>query len=188
MPIEVELKARVRIPDLVKEILNGLTAGETSIYRDAYYDRSDQSLTASGRELRIRTVTTERSIRTFLTYKAPAVDQASGSKPEYETEAADAQALEAILRNLGHEPLISFEKHCINWRFQTEGRSMLATLVTVPELDGTFLEIETMADDPDQVPAALKAVRATMLDLGIVDEDFTTELYTDAVRQQRDRR
>ncbi len=186
MPIEVELKARVRAPNRVKKLLDGLTSGETSIYRDAYYDDANQALTASGRELRIRTVTSERSMRILLTYKAPAVDQESGSKPEYETEAADAQVLEAILRNLGYERLISFEKHCVNWRFEAEGRSMFATLVTVPELDGTFLEIETMADDPDQVPGALKAVRAQMVDLGILDDDFTTELYTEAVKRKRD--
>lgn len=123
--------------------------------------------------------------RTLLTYKAPAVDQLTGSKPEHETEAADARALGSILTGLGYEPFISFEKHCINWHFQAQGRWMLATLVTVPELEDTFLEIETMADVLDLLPAALDTVRAQMLDLGVPEEDFTTELYTEAVRRRR---
>jgi hypothetical protein len=41
------------------------------------------------------------------------------------------------------EHLVSFEKHCTNYRFRVEGRDLLATVVTVPELDGTFLELET---------------------------------------------
>jgi adenylate cyclase class 2 len=60
---------------------------------------------------------------------------------------------------------------------------MLATLVTVPEIDGTFLEVETITDD--DLTAALDAVRAVLTDLGIEDHDLTSEQYTDAVIASR---
>jgi len=56
---------------------------------------------------------------------------------------------------------------------------MLATMVTVPELDGTFVEVETMATG-DDVGAALTDVRGVLGELGITGVDLTTELYTDA--------
>jgi adenylate cyclase class 2 len=85
--------------------------------------------------------------RTVLTYKAPAVDADSGSKPEHETKVADAATLDTIFRALGLEDLVAFEKHCANYRFTAHRRDMLATVVTVPEIDGTFIELETMADE-----------------------------------------
>ncbi|MEV4072255.1 class IV adenylate cyclase [Nonomuraea fuscirosea] len=185
MRIEAELKAQLRDPDHVAEVLNRQAMSATSVYRDTYYDSSDHSLTAAGRELRVRTVTSDEGRRVLLTHKSPMVDEASHSKPEDETEVADAEATDAILKSLGYHPYISFEKHCINWQFQAKGRAMLATMVTVPELDGTFLEIETIVDSLDQLPAALEAVKLQMYDLGISDNDLSTMDYTDAVTEHR---
>jgi adenylate cyclase, class 2 len=61
---------------------------------------------------------------------------------------------------------------------------MLATVVTVPEIDGVFIELETQADEAD-LAAALGDVRAVLGELGIAEDDLTTELYTDAVLRTR---
>jgi adenylate cyclase, class 2 len=76
------------------------------------------------------------------------------------------------------------EKRCTNYRFTASGRAMLATVVQVPELDGTFIEVETMTGEGDAA-AALADVRALMAQLGIVEDDLTSELYTDAVMRTR---
>jgi adenylate cyclase, class 2 len=182
--IEAELKARVRDPEALKTHLDRRVAGETSVYRDIYYDRPGRELTAEGRELRVRVVDTSGVRRAVLTYKEPAADEASGSKPEHETKVADAEVVDLILSTLGLEHLVSFEKHCVNYRFSAEGRDMLATMVTVPEIDGTFIELETMADEHD-MSAALGDVRTVLAELGISEEDLTTEQYTDAVMRSR---
>jgi adenylate cyclase class 2 len=62
---------------------------------------------------------------------------------------ADAATLDTVFRALGLRHLVAFEKHWANYRFTARGRDMLATVVTVPEIDGTFIELETMADDAD---------------------------------------
>jgi adenylate cyclase, class 2 len=181
--IEAELKARVRDPRSLHQQLRKLAAGEQGVYRDTYYDRPGRDLTVSGRELRLRTVQTGSRQRSLLTYKEPAVDAASGSKPEHETEVASPETVDVLLLGVGLEHLVSFEKHCTNYCFLAEGRDLLATVVTVPELDGTFLELETMAD-PADTEAALTAIRAVLPRLGIVGDDLTTEQYTDAVLAQ----
>jgi adenylate cyclase, class 2 len=181
--IEAELKARVRDPQALHQQLRRLATGEQSVYRDTYYDRPGKDLTSSGRELRLRTVQTHSRRRSLLTYKEPAVDSESGSKPEHETEVASPGAVDVLLRGVGLEHLVSFEKHCTNYRFREQGRDLLATVVTVPELDGTFLELETMTD-PADTAAALASIRAVLLRLGIADDDLTAEQYTDAVLAQ----
>jgi adenylate cyclase class 2 len=183
--IEAELKARVRDPGALHEQLRRLATAEASTYRDTYYDLPGQDLTTTGRELRLREVIlSSGERRSLLTYKEAAVDAASGSKPEHETGIESPSAIDVMLRGLGLEHLVAFEKHCTNYRFSVDGHDMLATVVTAPELDGTFIELETMAD-PENTSDALASIRIVLTNLGITDDDFTTEQYTDAVLRSR---
>jgi adenylate cyclase class 2 len=182
--IEAELKARVTDPQALRARLEQLAAGEVSTYRDTYYDTPGKDLTADGRELRVRVIEVGRTRRALLTYKEPPVDAVSQSKPEYETAVDSAEVTDIILRALGMTPLIAFSKHCVNYQITALGRNVLATIVTVLEIDGTFIELETMADEMD-LAAALADVRAVLANLGISDDALTTEQYTDAVMRAR---
>jgi adenylate cyclase, class 2 len=182
--IEAELKAKVHDPAELRARLRPLASEELSVYRDTYYDRPGRDLTAQGRELRVRVMETSGVRRAVLTYKEPAAGAASGSKPEHETKVADPAVVDEILRALGLEHLVAFEKHCANFRFTAKGRDMLATVVTVPEIDGTFVELETLTGEAD-LAAALGDVRAVLGELGIGEDDLTTEHYTDAVMRAR---
>ncbi|MFI6285531.1 class IV adenylate cyclase [Streptomyces sp. NPDC051018] len=182
--IEAELKARVRTPEGVLRRLDERAPGRAEVYRDTYYDTPDRALDARDQELRVRTVHGTDETRAVLTYKGARVDEESGSKPEHETRVEDAEAVHALLRGLGYVPLIAFEKRCRNYAFEARGRRMLATLVRVPEIDGTFLELETLAPE-SELSGALDDVRAVLTELGIAADDLTGELYTDAVRARR---
>ncbi|MFF4737563.1 class IV adenylate cyclase [Streptomyces sp. NPDC001262] len=184
--IEVELKVRVRDPEGVAHLLEQRAAGRSEIYRDTYYDTADGTLAREDRELRLRTITGPGGTRSVLTYKEPRVDDASGSKPEHETGVDTPEAVHAALSGLGYVAAIAFEKHCHNYDFGSRGRRMLATLVRVPELDGTFLELETLAKG-DELGTALDDVRAVLSELGFTEQDVTTELYTEAVAARRAR-
>jgi len=184
--VEAELKALARNPERIHAALSRRAVGERSIYSDRYFDYPDRGWTRQGNELRVRTVTDELG-RTLalLTFKEAAVDEASGSKPEHETAVEDADVLVTVLTALGVEQIIAFEKRCVNYRFTAQGRDLLATVVTVPELAGrTFIELETLAD-PGDVDAALDVVRSVLSELGIEDSDLTTQAYTDAVATRR---
>ena len=183
--IEAEVKAHVRDPEYVLQELEKRGTGLAEVYEDTYYDAADGSLSRDDRELRVRTVHGPESTRSLLTYKGARVDDVSGSKPEHETVVEDPQAVHALLRGLGYVQSIAFTKRCRNYRFDAAGRKMLATLVRVPELDGTFLELETMVSRESELSAALDDVRGVLRDLGIDDKDLTNELYTDAVAAKR---
>jgi adenylate cyclase, class 2 len=182
--IEAELKARVRDLASLRARLLAFAVGESSVYHDSYYDWSAGDLSIDGRELRLRLVDAAGRRSALLTYKEPAVESVSGSKPECETQVEDPSAIDIMLRGLGLECILTFEKHCTNYRFAASGRQMLATVVQVPELDGTFIEVETMARD-DDTSAALADVRALLNQLGVADDDLTSEKYTDAVLKAR---
>ncbi len=182
--IEAELKARVHAPQAVMRLLEDRAQARVEVYQDTYYDRPDGSLDKTDQELRIRTVHGPDHTHTVLTFKAGAVDEASGSKPEHETLVTDADAAHAILRGLGYIKQIAFEKRCRNYTFEACGRPMLATLVRVPEIDGTFLEIETLVDK-DDLTAALDDLHTVLNELGIPPQDLTRETYTSAVAAQR---
>jgi adenylate cyclase class 2 len=184
LTIEAELKARVRDPEHVHAQLEQRAGGRAEVYQDAYYDTPDNALSGSDRELRVRTIHGADDTRSVLTYKDARVDEASGSKPEYETRVEDPAAVHAMLKGLGYVPFIAFEKRCRNYDFEARGRRMLATLVRVPEIDGDFIELETIVDD-DQLHQALEDVRAVLGALGIDAADLTTDTYTDAVAASR---
>lgn len=182
--IEAELKARLTDPASVRAALGQLSDPEKAIYRDTYYGH-DRDL-PPGSELRLRTVEKPDIARHLLTFKEPAVDEASGSKPEYETTVGTPAAVMHMLGGLGFVVDIELTKHCENYRLDHDGRSFLATVVGVPELDGTFLEVETITTE-EQVGEALRAVRNLLGRLGVGEDELTTELYTDAVRAARKR-
>lgn len=180
--IEAELKARVDNPARVRAALAALADAERATYRDTYYDWPGHRLDAEGTEVRLRTIEMAAGTRYVLTYKQPAVD-ASGSKPEHETTVTDPAPVTAMLSGLGMVTLVALTKHCENYRFDRDGRALLATLVTVPELDGVFIEVETMAKAGD-LDDALGTVRGVLADLGLADA-LESGTYTDAVRAAR---
>ncbi|MEU8567650.1 class IV adenylate cyclase [Streptomyces pathocidini] len=185
--IEAELKAHVHAPEFVLRRLEERATGRAEVYQDTYYDNPAGGFTASDQELRVRTVHGPDETRSLLTYKGAKVDDASGSKPEHETRVTDPEATHAVLRGLGYAPVIAFEKRCRNYEFTAHGRPMLATLVQVPEIDGMFLELETLVVEESDLASALDDVRAVLQELGIGESDLTRELYTDAVRTTRAR-
>jgi adenylate cyclase class 2 len=184
--VEAELKARLRNPDQVRQRLAERAPAEHSVYADRYFDFPDQRLTSAGYEVRLRSITDDAgNVRSLLTFKEPAVDAASDSKPEHETSVGDPDAVVPLLSVLGLVELIAFEKRCTNYRFTSRSRDLLATVVEVPELDGeTFVEVETLTAD-DDVDAALDVVRDVLDELGVTAKELTTATYTGAVAARR---
>ncbi|GAA1380888.1 class IV adenylate cyclase [Catellatospora chokoriensis] len=184
MPIEVELKARITDPDTVVGRLRSWADGEVSTYADTYYDFPDRRLTDTGRqELRLRIIDKPTGRRTVWTFKDAVLDNAS--TPEWETEVADSEAADAILTGLGLQPLIAYTKQCENFRFTAHRHPIVATVVTIPEIDGTFLEIETLISDDTDRDDALKAIHGVLTDLGLTDDDLEPTFYIDLVQAHR---
>jgi adenylate cyclase class 2 len=152
MTVEAEIKARLINPDAVRQRLDRYATGTVEVYRDTYLDTAGGDLDRTDRELRVRTIERDATARHLLTYKEPAVDPVTRSKPEHETSVADPAATLGILAGLGYLPVLSFTKDCRNYRFAHGGRTLLAILVTVPELADTYLEVETAAAKRRRLP------------------------------------
>ena len=180
MAIEAEVKACVHRPEDVHARLSEWAKPESATYSDTYFDHDGQ-LDADDRELRVREIRTGAGVTSLLTYKGPTLDAGSGSKAEYETTVADAQMMRSILGQLGYTTTVAFEKECTNYTFEREGRSVLATVVRVPQIDGTFIEVETIATSEDDLEGVLGTVRNVLRALGIDTADETRETYTAAV-------
>lgn len=187
MSVEAEQKALVRKRHEVETALAQHGELRHSTYEDTYFDSADGSLVGHDHELRVRVVRTADRASSILTVKGDVVDVGSGSKRETETEVSDAEAAKALLEQLGYRRYVEFTKECANVDLRAHGHDMLATLVTVPEIDGTFIELETIVGDEADLRAALDAVHATLGDLGIEEADFTSDTYTGAVFAARGR-
>ncbi|WP_189186949.1 class IV adenylate cyclase [Streptomyces albiflavescens] len=182
--IEAELKARVHSPEAIMQQLDERAEARVEVYQEIYYDDPAGSLEKRDQELRVRTIHGPNGLRTLLTFKDTTVDEGSGSKPRHETRVEDSQEAHAILQGLGYVPAMAFEKRCRNYDFEARGRHILARLVRVPEIDGTFLEIETIVDE-DDATSALDDIRGVLAELGIGPEDLTPETYSGLVAAQR---
>jgi adenylate cyclase class 2 len=66
------------------------------------------------------------------------------------------------------------------------GLRIVATAVAVPELDGTFVEIETLVSDHAPVDAAYAAIRRVPADLGLSDSDLEPAFYIDMISARRE--
>jgi len=110
------------------------------------YDTADQSLTSSGRVLRLRV-----DARTRLTYKGSQLTGATvADREEYEIEISDIEAARKILQKLGYIEFTRYEKYRSTWN----GLHCEVTLDEMPY--GTFCEIE----GPDV--AAIRQVAETL--------------------------
>ena len=182
--IEVELKARVADPGVLLGELRSRARGEPSTYRDTYYDFPDGRLARAARQLlRLRVIESGSGDRCMWTFKGAMLD--TSATPELETEVSRADTAGAILAALGLRPVISYMKQCENFTFDAYGRRVVATVVRVPELDGTFVEVEAQVREVSEAPAAREAVRGVLAELDLDDADLEPQFYVDMVAARR---
>lgn len=134
------------------------------------YDDPARSLKGKGTLLRLR----EKQGRHVLTLKrVPDAAFPDGVKvyEEHETEAADGQALRAILAGLGYAPAFAYEKVREKWKLH----GCALCLDALPY--GDFLEIE----------GPLEAIEACAADLALAPAKASTATYHELNRQYRER-
>ena len=116
------------------------------------------ALASTGGIVRIR----RTQHRTLLTYKRRVVDRSDVKQQvEYETEISDADAADAILREMRLTPALVYEKRRSTWRFRD-------VEVVIDELPfGLYMEIE----------GPRTAIKEAEMLLGIEDLDAEQETY-----------
>lgn len=116
-----------------------------------------------------------------VTYKGPKVDDVTKTRTEARLVVADAEDADLLLRSLGYRPVITVRKerevHRVTWR----GRGVEVTLDKVQHLDGEFMEVEVVCDDPAEVEAARVDVLALLSHLGHSEAASIRESYLELV-------
>jgi len=183
---EVEMKVRAD-HDVVRERLAGVDATRSKIVfqADTYYDAPHREFVETDEALRVRREATlgedaprgvdavsdaldDGDFESRVTYKGPRVDEGSKTREEVETGVDDGAKLDAILGELGFEPVATVEKRREHW-------SLSGVTVTLDDVAGLeeFVECETETDlDLD---AARERVATTLDALGLdVDAQIRT--------------
>ena len=142
---EVEVKVAASL-DRVRSRLDALGAACRGAVRqdDTYYDAPHREFAETDEAVRLRRCRTDAGETVRLTYKGPLVDAKSKTREEVETDVADGDAVDAILRNLGFEPAATVCKD--RERYELDGYTV--TLDAVEDV-GEFVEVEIDADEEE---------------------------------------
>jgi adenylate cyclase class 2 len=149
MTYEVELKFPLAESDSVCRRLSqmGAVPAAPLAQRDLYFSHPQRQFEQTDEALRIRCVGNQ----SWITYKGPVVDSRTKSRRELEIEFEEGAAdkLATVLEILGFRQVRSVCKLRTPYHLQWEGRSCEAALDDVEGL-GTFLEIETLAEEAER--------------------------------------
>ena len=177
MTYEVEMKFRLCEPDskngepAIVALLDELraTRGEPIDQCDLYFAHPQRDFAVTDEALRIRRV----GDRNQMTYKGPKIDALTKTRKEIEIALADgaatAEQLAQVLEILGFKPIRRVEKRRLPFHLNWEDREVELALDSLAGL-GTFLEIETLADDADR-DAARDSVLRLAARLGLADSE-----------------
>jgi len=165
---EVEVKVRTG-HDGLRERLDELGAEffGTVEQADTYYDAPHKNFAETDEALRVRREAVDDEESAQMTYKGPKVDADSKTREEIETGIESGDAAAAIFESVGFEPAATVHKE--RSRYHLDGYTI--TLDTVEGV-GSFVEVETEADDIDD---AREGATAIVRDLGLdPDEQIRT--------------
>jgi adenylate cyclase class 2 len=142
MPLEIEAKMRVADLGVVRVQLERIGASRQSrvIETNIIFDSPDHSFSATNQGLRVRQVRdaqTGNPLPSKLTYKGPPLAGQLKSREEIELTVSNGPAAVELLRRLGMQPVLTFEKLRESWQCQ----ECHVELDQVPHI-GSFVEVE----------------------------------------------
>ena len=169
-----EIEAKIRI-DSFDSVINQLVkhkAVEHSrvVQNDTFYDTGSGDLKNAHCGLRIRRQKAHGMDQYFLTYKGPKEEGPYKIRPESEIEISDADGLGIILKCLGYNEVLVFEKKRDIWILD----NCEICLDEVAML-GRFIEVE--GPDPD-------IVRSVLEKLGLAEYEHINNGYASMVRKK----
>lgn len=183
---EAELKTRLfdgQKEYIVKTIMNEFKSDwEPCAYYDTYFDTVNHDFANTEKELRLRKIVTGDKETFFITFKDPPFDKISKSKNEHEIAVNDYDEANVLLKQLGFIIDISFKKHCHITQIQYCSYKITITLTDIEELPETFMEIEVLTPNSNDVRLIFPILHELLAKLKISPEQLTNEYYTDMVR------
>jgi adenylate cyclase class 2 len=181
MHAEIEAKLKVdSLADVERRLAEcGATFLRESVQTDSYFDTADRALTGADRALRLRSEKTPERERLVLAYKGAKEPDDYKKRREIELEVNDAEAAGLLLRELGYEKALAFDKRRRAW-------DLLGCEVALDELPllGTFVEIE----GPDSGTIARVQEMLGLSQVPHIRESYASLIAHELSRQGQDRR
>jgi adenylate cyclase class 2 len=172
VPQEIEAKYRLDDPAGLRRrlVACGAQPGGRVLEGNRMFDTAERSLQAADCGLRLRTCRSledGRPLSATLTYKGPRNVGALKVREEVETEVADPSSVATILRRLGFNEVVFYEKRRETWRL---GECEVC-VDELPQL-GWFVEIEGPSKE---------AIATVSEKLGASDQVALRETYVEIV-------
>jgi adenylate cyclase class 2 len=171
MPLEIEIKLKLDSHDSVLARLAALQARHVGMDRETniYFDRADGSLRRADTGLRVRLTASSADTvpKALLTFKGPAAAEGMRSREAFDLEVAPQEQVVPLLRALGFEQVLLFEKDRDSWRVG----ECLVELDTLPVF-GCFVEIEGPSEE---------VVRGVQEELGLANLEQERKSYSQMV-------
>lgn len=170
MGYEIEVKyRRVDHRSLIAKLSDRGAIEEPEVaHEDTYLNHPSRDFRTTNEALRIRRIGNENRI----TYKGPKLGGATKKREEIELSLTEGDAafaqLARLFQNLGFQPVATIRKRRHSFRLSSMGRDVEVTLDTADGL-GEFVEIETLATDESDLPAAEAAVLSLAASLGLTE-------------------
>jgi adenylate cyclase class 2 len=181
MHAEIEAKLKV---DSLADVERRLAACGAAFIReivqtDFYFDTADLTLTRADQCLRLRSERIGERERLILAYKGAKEPDDYKKRREIELEINDGEAAELLLRELGYEKVLAFDK-------RRRACDLLGCEVALDELPllGPFVEIE----GPDSGTIARVQEMLGLAAVPHVRESYATLIARELGRQGRGRR
>lgn len=173
-PIEVEQKFHLDDPASFESALRSAGAIEAPIERhaDTYYRHPARDFAQTREALRIRRVVTHRGQSIALvTYKGPYLPGDVKSRPELEwrIDVGDegGQNFAQLLKHLGFVEALTVIKSRRPFTLERHNRCVVISIDDAGHL-GRFSEIETIAENPDDVAHCQQLVASLASELGSI--------------------
>jgi adenylate cyclase class 2 len=169
MTFEVELKARLRQPDVVKErvVELGEFVGKT-LKEDVYFRRRGDTSRIPAERYRLR----REGAKAVVTFKQRVQAGATEVNEEIEFAVDDAHAFFRFANRFGFEPFVVKRKRSVVYGV---GRAHVE-LNAVEHL-GHFAEIEILCDEEVDVPVARAEILALLDQLDLTQTDLEPSPY-----------
>jgi adenylate cyclase, class 2 len=169
----VEVKANVEDFQDIKKKLDQIGAEKIKKehQKDFYFNAPHKDFGETDEALRIREIPEDDKKRIILTYKGAKLDNVSKTRKEIEVDVLDSKNTALILENLGFKNVATVKKDRDIYYYG----DFIITLDTVYDV-GTFVEIETDANEDEDITESLNKIFDIYKMLGI-EEGFERRSY-----------
>ena len=172
MSFEIEQKYRVENHEAPAERLTdlGCAPGESLEQEDTYLSHPSRDFAKSGEAFRVRRI----GVRNAITYKGPRFAGPTKTRREIEIDFAEGTKSHAgmieVYESLGFARVAVVRKVRTPYHVNFDGRDLEVVLDAVDGI-GTFVEVEAIAEDDDDLAGAQEAVVGLSLALGLKEPE-----------------